>query len=165
MNAEINESKYKLERVAAKISPKRDDLEFDMPGLTSKIQALYNNLLLQALTAYLQKEPTQEDWNKVRLSQLVDRSDVYVDNVLIGYIKNNSGYNFVDFLEDKFTIVASFTPIHKPLKFEVRIKDMDICSYGIWNNDMVAWKFVNDWNSTQTLSLEDARAVAKSLNN
>ena len=51
------------------------------------------------------------------------------------------------------------------LQYEVLTKDRENKTYGIWNNDMVAWQFIRDWNGAETIDLEKANEVCKRLNN
>lgn len=50
------------------------------------------------------------------------------------------------------------------LKFEVRTKDPINLTYGIWNNDMLAWQYIADWNGTDCIDLEEAQKIATEKN-
>jgi hypothetical protein len=50
------------------------------------------------------------------------------------------------------------------MKYEVKTKDRENLTYGIWNNDMCSFQFINDWNGNETTSLEEANSVAERLN-
>lgn len=50
-------------------------------------------------------------------------------------------------------------------KFIVKPKDSENHTYGIWNNDMVAFRYIYDWNGTETDDLKKANLVCSKLNN
>lgn len=50
-------------------------------------------------------------------------------------------------------------------KFEVREKDSDNECYGIWNNDMLAFQYVDAWNGTETIFIHEAIEKCITLNN
>ena len=50
------------------------------------------------------------------------------------------------------------------MKFEVRTKDPETLTYGIWNNDMLAFQYINDWDGTETTNLDAANKVCERLN-
>jgi hypothetical protein len=50
----------------------------------------------------------------------------------------------------------------KKMKFEVQEKTPS--TYGIWNNDMVAWQFIYEWKSNETTDLDKALTVCEQLN-
>lgn len=49
-------------------------------------------------------------------------------------------------------------------KYEVATHTREDYTYGIWNTDMQAWRFVYDWNGTQTVSLDEANRMCEILN-
>lgn len=50
------------------------------------------------------------------------------------------------------------------MKFEAKTKERESLTYGIWNNDMHAWQFVNSWGGTECMDLECAQNKAEQLN-
>lgn len=50
------------------------------------------------------------------------------------------------------------------MRYEVQTKDEENLTYGIWDNNMVAWKYISDWNGTETIDLERANQYCDSLN-
>lgn len=50
------------------------------------------------------------------------------------------------------------------MKFEVRTKDPETLTYGIWNNDMLAFQYITAWDGTETLDLEEANKVCERRN-
>lgn len=50
------------------------------------------------------------------------------------------------------------------MKYEPITKDRDEKTYGVWNNGMCAFQYIDEWNGTETLDLEEAVRVANLLN-
>ncbi len=49
-------------------------------------------------------------------------------------------------------------------KYEARCKDRHDKTYGVWNNNMLSFQYINEWNGTETLDLEQAVEMADALN-
>lgn len=50
-------------------------------------------------------------------------------------------------------------------KFEVREKDSDDITFGIWNKDMEAYQYIEWWHGNETTDLDDAKRICELLNN
>jgi hypothetical protein len=50
------------------------------------------------------------------------------------------------------------------MKYEALTKDRENKTYGVYNHDMKAFQFVNEWNSSDTINLENAIKKAEELN-
>jgi hypothetical protein len=49
------------------------------------------------------------------------------------------------------------------MKYEAKIKDAIKPSYGVWNNDMQSWQYINEWMGTETCHRATADKMAYSL--
>jgi len=52
------------------------------------------------------------------------------------------------------------------MKFEVRAKGGQfIETYGVYNNDMKEFQYITEWNSTETIHIEEAIKACNKRNN
>lgn len=49
-------------------------------------------------------------------------------------------------------------------RYEVTTHTREDYTYGIWDNNMQAWKYIYDWGGTQTIDLIKANKVCHELN-
>lgn len=51
-------------------------------------------------------------------------------------------------------------------KFEVRerVNDNNEVCFGIWNNNMIAWQYIHEWEGISTKDKSEADAICESTN-
>lgn len=50
------------------------------------------------------------------------------------------------------------------MKYEVKVKELQSHTYGIWNNDMQSWQYVEAFKGNETFNLDKAHAECQKLN-